>query len=129
MNKEVQQLVATGVVGKVIGNLVGVKRKFSKTSEPRILAIENLDFGFVIWMWFCGICVIVFLVELSFWSFSQMTKDWVFSKRIGNVNHKRQIAKSQKIKKLFKKSEKNIEVQVKAQNNIFNLIKDVSDLS
>ena len=97
------------------------------------MAIENLDFGFVIWMWFCGICVIVFLVELSFWSFSQMTKDWVFSKRIGNVKNNRKIAKSQKIKsknkKVFKKSEKNIEVQVKAQNNIFNLIKDVTDLS
>ncbi|KAL7012311.1 hypothetical protein ACKWTF_014760 [Chironomus riparius] len=133
MNEAVQQLIATGIMTKVVGNLIGVKRKFVKTSEPRILAIENLDFGFVIWMWFCGICVIVFLVEVSLWSFSQMTKDWVFSKRIGNQENKPKRKNMAKLfkdrKKLYSESVVNVEAQKELQKNILNLIVDVMEVA
>ena len=72
LNDVTQQLVMTGIMDKTLRDLFGTKRKFSKLSEPKILSLENLGFGFVIWLWFCGICVLVFLCEISIGNFKKV---------------------------------------------------------
>jgi hypothetical protein len=36
--------------------------------EPKVFAIEDLDFGFFIWLIACGICVTAFLIEVLYCS-------------------------------------------------------------
>ena len=43
---------------------IGRKNKFEIKTEPRKLNTEQLSFGFVIWLGFCGISFATFVVEM-----------------------------------------------------------------
>ncbi|CAG9810907.1 unnamed protein product [Chironomus riparius] len=73
LNEVTEHLVMSGIMDKIVRDLMGTKRKFIKGSEPQTLSIENLSFGFIIWMWFCGVCVLVFMLEISVGNFKKLS--------------------------------------------------------
>ncbi|KAL7012313.1 hypothetical protein ACKWTF_014762 [Chironomus riparius] len=75
LNQVTEQLVASGIMCKIVEEVMGSKRKFVKTSEPQTLSIENLGFGFIIWISFCGYCVLIFMLELTIGSFVKLFVD------------------------------------------------------
>lgn len=55
--------------------------RFSRTSvykyfkSPKIFNIEDLSFGFVLWLIACGISFIVFVLEMIMWP--KVVKSWI----------------------------------------------------
>jgi hypothetical protein len=64
---ETQRLTSAGIMSHLL-NLV-FKDKYSNVSikEWKVLTLENLRFGFVIWLWSCAVAVVAFLVEGMIW--------------------------------------------------------------
>ena len=68
INKETQQLTSTGIMNHLIKRLLHGKRLYVARKKWKVLTLENLRFGFVIWLWSCAVTVAVFVVEIVFWS-------------------------------------------------------------
>ena len=61
----VYNLIDTGVVAYLVDNRVLIRQKFSNPeSEPNVLNIDDLMFGFNIWLGFCGISGLAFVIEM-----------------------------------------------------------------
>lgn len=61
----VDKLTDTGIIKHLIKTRVLIRRKYPKdVAEPKILNIEDLLFGFNIFLGFCLICGIIFWIEL-----------------------------------------------------------------
>jgi hypothetical protein len=61
----VDKLTDTGVVRHLIKTRVLIRRKYPQDEpEPKVFDVDDLLFGFNIFLGFCGICVIVFCVEV-----------------------------------------------------------------
>lgn len=68
IEKIVDSLIDTGVIDYLIENDIGTKLKFTKPkSEPSVLNMGDLYFGFNIWLGFCVVSVFSFLVEQIGW--------------------------------------------------------------
>lgn len=64
INKVLQRWVSTGIIDHMIKNVFKPKRKFIKEKEWDVLTLENLRFGFVIWLGTCCVSIIAFILEL-----------------------------------------------------------------
>lgn len=68
IEKTVHSLIDTGVMNYLIENHIGRKLTFRKPeNEPKVLSINDLLFGFNIWLGFCVLSVICFFVEYLCW--------------------------------------------------------------
>lgn len=127
--ESVQQLTSAGILFWMIDNEIGLKYKFTSKKEPTKLTIENLNFGFVIWIGFCGISVIAFVCEILYrklrhkiknfqhiWSRIQAIKSSII-KNLKEIKkqHKKQVKvfKPSKVKKITYLSSKPLLPKVK----------------
>lgn len=68
IEKILDSLIDTGVISYLIEKDIGTKLKFSQpNSEPSVLNMDDLYFGFNIWLGFCVVSVLSFLVEQIGW--------------------------------------------------------------
>ena len=64
----VDSLIDTGVISYLIENEIGKKIKFGQpNSEPSVLSMNDLSFGFNIWLGFCVLSVVSFVIEQFGW--------------------------------------------------------------
>ncbi|KAL7012940.1 hypothetical protein ACKWTF_015112 [Chironomus riparius] len=67
IDKETQRLTAAGIIDYLIVELTRGKHVYESKEKWKILTLEKLRFGFVIWLCSCAGTVIVFLMESFFW--------------------------------------------------------------
>jgi hypothetical protein len=61
----IEKLIDTGVMNYLIDNHYTSKRKIEKIQgAPKVLRIEDLSFGFNIWLGFCSLSILAILFEL-----------------------------------------------------------------
>ena len=60
-------LTSTGVMNYLVNLVFKEKRKFMSTNTQKVLTIEDLRFGFVIWFWSCAATVVAFVGEIMIW--------------------------------------------------------------
>lgn len=64
--KAVQHLTSAGIMFWTMENEIGSTYKFLTRKNPKRLTVENLNFGFVIWLGFCGLSVVTFFGEVLY---------------------------------------------------------------
>jgi len=64
--KAVQHLTSAGIMFWSIENEIGVTYKFLTRKEPKRLTVQNLNFGFMIWLGFCGLSFMTFVGEVLY---------------------------------------------------------------
>lgn len=63
--KIIDRLIDTGVMKYLAENYYTKELKFLKfKSEPKVLSVDDLAFGFNIWLWVCCVSVSAFIAEL-----------------------------------------------------------------
>ena len=85
-----QQLFEAGVMNNLVMRILRTKFKIEKVKNAKVLLVNDLSFGFVIWLVSCGISIVIFGCEMI-----QMIKVSKFrtrkykSKIIGERNYKK----------------------------------------
>jgi len=65
LNKVISNLIPTGIMSHLVENFYSKKIKFKRIGkDPKILNVDDLAFGFNIWLGFCAISVVAFVIEL-----------------------------------------------------------------
>jgi len=64
VDKAVQQLTDTGIVNNWVKTVLQTKIKMEKVKNAKVLLVNDLSFGFVIWLVSCGISVVIFACEM-----------------------------------------------------------------
>lgn len=64
VDKTVQQLTDTGIVNNLVKTVLMTKIKMEKVKNAKVLLVNDLSFGFVIWLMSCGISVVIFACEM-----------------------------------------------------------------
>ena len=64
VDKAVQQLTDTGIVNNLVKTVLKTKIKMEKVKNAKVLLVNDLSFGFVIWLVWCGISVVIFACEM-----------------------------------------------------------------
>lgn len=64
IDKIMQQLLSTGVIEHLKARYFPKVMKFKTKKNWSVLTFENLEFGFVIWLMFCALCICGFFMEL-----------------------------------------------------------------
>ena len=64
---ETQWLTSAGIMNYLVNLIYKDKRSFLSIKEWKVLTMEKLQFGFVIWLCSCAVTVVVFVVEIMFW--------------------------------------------------------------
>ena len=67
IDKETQRLTSAGIMNHLLNLVYKDKRSFTFRKEWKVLTIENLQFGFVIWLCSCAVAVSFFILEVMFW--------------------------------------------------------------
>ena len=67
LDKETQWLTSTGIMNHLVNLVYKDKRSFVSVKEWKVLTMENLQFGFVIWLCSCAVTVVAFVAEVMFW--------------------------------------------------------------
>ncbi|KAL7010820.1 hypothetical protein ACKWTF_013961 [Chironomus riparius] len=67
IDRAINAWIPMGIMDKVMERYLGVHRKFTVIKQPMVLTLDNLKFGFTIWLGCCGICSAFFLLELVFY--------------------------------------------------------------
>lgn len=68
IEKTVDSLIDTGILSYLIEKDIGKKLKFGQAeSEPKVLNMDDLSFGFNIWLGCCVFSAICFVIELVGW--------------------------------------------------------------
>jgi len=70
----VQQMTSAGILQRMIEMEIGRENKFDINTDPEKLNIEQLCFGFFIWLGFCGISLATFVLELFVWMLVRIIK-------------------------------------------------------
>jgi hypothetical protein len=71
-------------MGHLLNLVFKDKQSFVDIKEWKVLTMDNLSFGFVIWLYSCMLTILVFFVELAFWV--AITKAKI--RFIGYIRHK-----------------------------------------
>jgi len=58
------RLIDSGIMENMMQNLMIYSRKFQNEKDPKILSLDDLAFGWNIWLGFCGISGLIFVFEL-----------------------------------------------------------------
>ncbi|KAL7013934.1 hypothetical protein ACKWTF_015653 [Chironomus riparius] len=66
INSVINAWTTTGIMDKIIKDAMGEKMKFRVKKEPKVLTVENLDFGFFIWLGCCGCSFACFVLEAGY---------------------------------------------------------------
>lgn len=66
LDKVIQRLVQAGIMEKLIVKKIGNSKMFVSLKSPKRFSVDNLSYGFVIWLGFCGISFAAFCFELFF---------------------------------------------------------------
>lgn len=64
LDDTISKLISTGMAQKIFFNFGERKDFHEPPKEPKILMIEDLFFGFLIWKICCGISITIFLGEI-----------------------------------------------------------------
>ena len=65
LNEVINNLIPTGIMNHLIENYYTKKAKVMKVGKnPKILDVDDLAFGFNIWLGFCAISGAAFVIEL-----------------------------------------------------------------
>jgi len=64
---ETQRLTSAGIMNYLVNLVYKDKRSFLSIKEWKMLTMEKLQFGFVIWLCSCAVTVVVFVVEVMIW--------------------------------------------------------------
>ncbi|CAG9810964.1 unnamed protein product [Chironomus riparius] len=75
VDETVQWLVSGGIMTRLIQKCYPSKRNRIEIKTPSVFKVENLDFGFVIWIGCCAACAICFVAESFYWIFYNIFKD------------------------------------------------------
>lgn len=68
IEKTVDSLIDTGILSYLIEKDIGTKLKFDQAeNEPKVLNMDDLSFGFNIWLGCCVLSAAGFLIELVGW--------------------------------------------------------------
>jgi len=67
IDKETQRLTSAGIMNHLLNLIFKDKCSFTFRKEWKVLAMENLQFGFVIWLCSCAVTAVVFVAEVMFW--------------------------------------------------------------
>jgi len=68
IEKTVDSIIDTGILSYLIEKDIGKKLKFDQAkSEPKVLNMNDLSFGFNIWLGCCFLSAISFVIELIGW--------------------------------------------------------------
>ena len=71
VDKLVQQLTSTGVIEYLVDSCFDESKIFPARENWSVLTMDRLSFGFNIWLGFCTISVIFFIIEILFWIFKR----------------------------------------------------------
>ena len=67
LKKTIDKLIDTGVMKHLVDNHYLMRKKFGKTQKgPKVLNMNDLSFGFNIWLGFCLISIAAFVAEKIF---------------------------------------------------------------
>ncbi|CAG9810966.1 unnamed protein product [Chironomus riparius] len=75
VDETVQRLTSAGIINRLIEQCYPLKGNRFEAKAPSVLKIEDLDFGFVIWIGCCAACVACFVAESLFWMICNILKD------------------------------------------------------
>ena len=67
IDRETQQLTSAGIMNYLVNLVYNNRFLFTSEKEWKVLSIENLRFGFVIWLYSCAVTVVVFVAEVIIW--------------------------------------------------------------
>jgi len=120
----INNLIPTGVMNHLIDAYYTKKLTFQKTEkEPKVLNIDDLQFGFKIWFGACLIAFLTFLLEKG------MKVRLRKSHRHRNAKHDNIVkSKDDKIENIIHKHKQNNWIKVKAVINITNSLKIKTEL-
>ncbi|CAG9810963.1 unnamed protein product [Chironomus riparius] len=68
IDETVERLVSGGIMNRMVDMCLPLMRSQLMPKTAFVLKVENLEFGFVIWMGCCGLCVACFLSESIIWN-------------------------------------------------------------
>ncbi|KAL7015543.1 hypothetical protein ACKWTF_016509 [Chironomus riparius] len=63
-NQITQRLTSTGLMNHMVQKCFNFQKNESELRKWSILFLEDLEFGFFIWLGFCGVCCVIFIAEL-----------------------------------------------------------------
>jgi len=64
---ETQRLTSVGIMNYLVNLVYKDKYPFESIKEWKVLTMEKLQFGFVIWLCSCAVTVVIFVTEVMFW--------------------------------------------------------------
>lgn len=67
IDKATQQLTSTGIVNYLANLFLQRKQIPDLTKKWKVLTLNKLRFGFIIWLWSCAGALGVFVVEVLLW--------------------------------------------------------------
>jgi hypothetical protein len=62
-----QRLLSAGIPRKLWNEFDHIKPVEKDKSEPKVLNVDDLSFGFIIWLFACGISSSIFISEIIFY--------------------------------------------------------------
>ena len=85
VDKVTQNLNSGGLISYILDTCGFFRHKFPPEKKLLSLKMEKLNFGFVIWIVCCGICVTTFMFEIVYWILKR--KFEIFMSQIGISSH------------------------------------------
>lgn len=77
VDETVQKLSSSGIITRFIEQCYPFKRNQIETKTPSVLKVENLDFGFIIWIGCCLISLVCLICESLFWiTYTMLKIEW-----------------------------------------------------
>ncbi|CAG9810965.1 unnamed protein product [Chironomus riparius] len=68
-DETVQKLIPSGIMAQLLQNCFPFEVKSKSKKDAIVLSIEDLDFGFIIWLGCCAVCAACFVGEIFIWIF------------------------------------------------------------
>ena len=69
VDETIQRLVSCGIMNHLIHKSFPLEFKFIVEKSASVLSVEDLDFGFIIWLGCCAVCAVCFILEILIWIF------------------------------------------------------------
>ncbi|CAG9799883.1 unnamed protein product [Chironomus riparius] len=87
MNRILDAWIPTGIVDKIVEDFLCVKRKFIAIKEPNVLTVYKLSFGFTIWLGCCGMCGLVFAIEIGYFIIKARLRPKKVESKLRKIKH------------------------------------------
>jgi len=63
IDRVIKAWIPAGIMDKIMTEFLGNNRNFVTLKKPMVLKMDNLRFGFSIWLGCCGFCLAIFIIE------------------------------------------------------------------